>query len=140
MKLVVDNRYIGMINCLLSTAVRSNIQGESMGEHKAGYINIGGMVPPFYKAVMLCTIAAIKSRGIAMDQLNLLWTGVCRIAQDFGILDEKGNVTKEWEDLVQLHIEEIEAAHKANRGQPGHRKGKVEVKPIRKGVKKEGKK
>lgn len=121
MSTCTDISVCGMI-CPSSGLEQLTILENAMAEHKKDNVMLGGLVPPFYKAVVIVTVSALTQKGVKIDQLSLLLNGACRIAQELGILDADGKVTPQWKEAVELAELAIRENHKKNRGgKPGRR-------------------
>lgn len=90
-----------------------------MGKHKEGNVLLGGMVPPFRKAVTIVTAAVASGNGKPLTQNDLIWMGVASIARQYGVLDENGKVTPMYKDAVIIAEGLVKDTHKSYKGTSG---------------------
>lgn len=98
-----------------------------MGRRKEGLVLLGGLVPPFRKAVTIVTAAVASGKGKPITQNDLLWMGVSRMAQQYGILDQEGHVTPGFADAVLIAEGMVKETHTSYKGKSGGARKAVRI-------------
>lgn len=97
--------------------------GTRSGKHREGNVLLGAMVEPQKKAIAIVTAAVVAGKGKPLTQTEIIWEGVSRIAQAYGVIDEHGRVTPMYVDAVTLATESVVQVNRSNRGTRGGKRG-----------------
>lgn len=93
------------------------------GKHKDGHVLLGAMVEPRKKAIAIVTAAVVAGKGRPLTQTDIIWEGVARLAREYGVLGDDGNVTPQYADAVLLATESVVVVNRSNRGTRGGMRG-----------------
>lgn len=93
------------------------------GKHKEGHVLLGAMVEPEKKAIAIVTAAVMAREGKSLTQTEIIWEGILRLAQSFGVVDSRGKPTVRYRDTIILMTETVANGNRANRGTRGGKRG-----------------